>query len=90
VNTSSQPSDLALLRATFGSWEFEAAWTSAASGPDYRHLLARKGDVTLAAHTAEDLAAQVVAADIAAALHHQETGCTDAAPCTGHDPGAAS
>jgi hypothetical protein len=54
--TSCQPSDLEQLRATFPAWEVEAQWTTAGSGPDRRCLLAHRGDVTVSAWTAEDLA----------------------------------
>lgn len=71
--TSSQPSDLDLLRATFSSWEFGSVWSTAASGPDHRHLVAVKGDVVLTAWDAESLASQIVAAGIAAALQDGES-----------------
>lgn len=68
MSPSSQPSDIELLFTTFPAWSFGAVWTTAASGPDRRRLLAIKGGVILAAWNADDLAAQVVAEDIAAAL----------------------
>jgi hypothetical protein len=59
MDTSCQPGDLEQLRATFPSWDIEARWTVAGTGPDSRYLLARKGDVSLAGWHAEDLAAQI-------------------------------
>jgi hypothetical protein len=56
VDESSQPDDLAQLRATFPEWSIEARWTVAGTGPDSRYLLASRGGVTLSAWTAEDLA----------------------------------
>ena len=56
---SSQPDDLARLRATFPDWTIEARWTVAGTGPDSRYLLASRGGVTLSAWTAEDLAAEI-------------------------------
>jgi hypothetical protein len=67
-----QPDDLAQLRATFPGWEFESTWAVAGTGPDQRRLLARKGDVSLSAWTADDLAAQVVAAVLTDALRNEE------------------
>jgi hypothetical protein len=58
MNQSSR-SDLGRLRATFPDWEIEARWQAAPSGPDKRYLLAHKGDVTVSAWTAEDLAAEI-------------------------------
>jgi hypothetical protein len=62
------PDDLAQLRATFPGWDIEARWTLAGTGPDSRYLTARKGDVSLQAWNADDLAAQITAAVITAAL----------------------
>jgi hypothetical protein len=60
VDTSScPPGDLDQLRATFPDWEIEARWTVAGTGPDSRYLLAHKGDVTVSAWTAADLAAEM-------------------------------
>ena len=59
MQTSCQPDDLAQLRATFPDWDIEARWTVAGTGPDSRYLLARHGDVTVSAWTAEDLAARI-------------------------------
>ncbi len=56
---SSQPGDLAQLREQFPRWHIEARWTAAGTGPDRRHLLASKGNVTLSAWTAPELAAQI-------------------------------
>jgi hypothetical protein len=74
VGTSCQPSDLELLAATFPDWSFESQWVAAGTGPDQRRLWARKGDVTLSAWHADDLAAQIAAAQIAAALREEENG----------------
>ena len=46
---SSQPDDLAPLRATFPGWEIEARWTVAGTGPDSRYLRASRGGVTVSA-----------------------------------------
>ena len=59
MDSSSQPDDLAQLRATFPDWEIEARWTVAGTGPDSRYLLASRGGVTLSAWTPEDLAAEI-------------------------------
>jgi hypothetical protein len=59
VETSCQPDDLAQLRDMFPDWSIEARWTVAGTGPDSRYLLASRGDVTLSAWTAEDLAAEI-------------------------------
>jgi hypothetical protein len=45
---------------------------AAGTGPDQRRLWARKGDVTLSAWHADDLAAQITAAVITEALRRQE------------------
>ena len=68
MSTSCQPGDLELLAATFPDWSFESQWVAAGTGPDQRRLWARKGDVTLSAWHADDLAAQIAAAVIGAAL----------------------
>src|SRR5262249_46878230 len=68
VSTSSQPSDLELLRHAFPDWSIGALWTSAASGPDYRRLLAIRGEVILSAANADSLASKITAETIAAAL----------------------
>jgi hypothetical protein len=72
LQTSCQPDDLEQLRATFPDWTFEARWTTVASGPDRRALLARKGDERLSAWNAGDLVAKIAAAVHAAALRHFE------------------
>ena len=54
-----EPGDLEQLREQFPTWEIEAKWTVAGTGPDARYLLAHKGDVTISAWTAEDLAAEM-------------------------------
>ena len=72
MSTFSQPSDLELLRHTFPEWTFGALWTSAASGPDYRRLVAIRGPVILSAPDADALASQVTAEQIAAALRGQD------------------
>jgi hypothetical protein len=59
VDQSSQPDDLAQLRATFPDWNIEARWTVAGTGPDSRYLLAQKDDLTITAWTAGDLAAEI-------------------------------
>jgi hypothetical protein len=59
VDSSCQPDDLAQLRDMFPDWEIVARWTVAGTGPDARYLLAHKGDVTVSAWTAEDLAAEI-------------------------------
>jgi hypothetical protein len=59
MDESSQPDDLAQLRATFPEWSIEARWTVAGTGPDSRYLLASRGGVTVSAWTAEDLAAEI-------------------------------
>jgi hypothetical protein len=66
--TGPQPDDLAALRAAFPGWEFEAHWQAAVSGPDRRHLMAHHDglEVTISAWSADDLAAQVTAAILAA------------------------
>jgi hypothetical protein len=61
MSTSCQRDDLAELRATFPGWQFESQWVSAGSGPDQRRLCARKGDVTVSAWDAGDLAARIAA-----------------------------
>ena len=59
MDESSQPDDLAHLRATFPDWSIEARWTVAGTGPDSRYLLASRGGMTVSAWTAEDLAAEI-------------------------------
>ena len=59
METSCQPGDLEQLRDMFPDWDIEARWTVAGTGPDARYLLAHKGDVTISAWTAEDLAAEI-------------------------------
>jgi hypothetical protein len=72
MGESSHSDDLALLHATFPDWQFQATWTVAGTGPDARYLQARKDDVTLTAWSAPDLAAQVVAAVLTAALRQED------------------
>jgi hypothetical protein len=59
MDTACQPDDLAQLRKQFPDWDIEARWTVAGTGPDSRHLLAHKGDVTVSAWTPADLAAEI-------------------------------
>jgi len=59
MDTSCQSGDLAQLREQFPDWEIEPRWTVAGTGPDARYLLAHKGDVTVSAWTAADLAAEI-------------------------------
>ena len=68
MSTSSQPSDIQLLHATYPSWSFGAIWTTAASGPDRRRLVAIKNGIILSAWDADHLATQVTAEDVAASL----------------------
>jgi hypothetical protein len=68
VESSCQPSDVELLRHTFPSWSIAAVWQAVPSGPDSRLLVAIRGEVTLTAWNADDLAAQVTATQINAAL----------------------
>jgi hypothetical protein len=70
----SAPSDIDLLRAAFPSWSFAAVWQAAASGPDSRRLTAARGTTVLSAANADDLAAKVTAAQIAAALTGDDDG----------------
>ena len=64
----SHADDLELLRAAFPSWSFESRWVTTASGPDRCHYLAHKGELTLSSWSANDLATQVTAEQIAEAL----------------------
>jgi hypothetical protein len=59
MNESSQPDDLAQLRAAYPDWEIEARWVTSASGPDRRHFLANNDRVTIHAWTLGDLAAEL-------------------------------
>jgi hypothetical protein len=59
MDTSCQPGDLEQLREQFPAWEIEARWTVAGTGPDARYFLANKGDVTVSAWSADDLAAEI-------------------------------
>ena len=59
MEPSCQPDDLAQLREQFPDWDIEARWTVAGTGPDQRYLLAQKGDLTVTAWTAGDLAAEI-------------------------------
>jgi hypothetical protein len=68
MDTSCQCGDLEQLQQLFPEWEVSATWTVAGTGPDARYLQARKGDVTVTAWSAPDLAAQIAAAVIGAAL----------------------
>jgi hypothetical protein len=54
-----EPTDLDQLREQFPGWEIEAAWTTVATGPDRRVLHASRGDVTISAWTAEQLAREI-------------------------------
>jgi hypothetical protein len=71
LGESSQPDDLAQLRATFPDWVIESRWVTSASGPDRHHFLARKDDVILTAPDAQGLVAQIAPAVLAAALRGQ-------------------
>jgi hypothetical protein len=73
LSTSSQPSDIELLSNTFSGWAFGAVWTTAATGPDHRRLVAIKGGIILSAWDADTLATQVTAEQIAAALRDTES-----------------
>jgi hypothetical protein len=73
VDTSSQPSDIELLSNTFSGWSFGAVWTTAATGPDHRRLVAIKDGIILSAWDADALATQVTAEQIAAALRDTES-----------------
>jgi alkanesulfonate monooxygenase SsuD/methylene tetrahydromethanopterin reductase-like flavin-dependent oxidoreductase (luciferase family) len=66
------PADIDLLARTFPSWEFGATWVTAATGPDSRRLIAARGDVVLFAWSADDLAAKVIAEQLAAALRDED------------------
>jgi hypothetical protein len=59
METSCQPGDLEQLREQFPGWAIEAKWTVAGTGPDARYFVASRGDVTVSAWTAEDLAAEI-------------------------------
>lgn len=48
--------DLDGLRERFPGWEFGVQWITAASGPDRRQIVARRGAVTLSAWTADGMA----------------------------------
>jgi hypothetical protein len=72
MTSCQQPSDIQLLRAAFPSWSFASVWTSVASGPDQRRLMAIKGEQVLSAWTADDLAAMVTAEQIAGALRQDD------------------
>ena len=53
------PDDLTKLREEFPAWGFGTVWATAASGPDRRRIWARRGDVTLTAWSAQELAAAI-------------------------------
>ena len=72
MDTSCQPSDVDLLRRTFPSWAVAAVWTAVNSGPDRRRLVAIKGETVLGAWNADDLASQIVAAQLAEALREEQ------------------
>jgi hypothetical protein len=59
MGTSCQPGDVEQLREQFPAWEIESRWISSASAADRRLFLASKGDVTVAAWAAGDLAAEI-------------------------------
>jgi hypothetical protein len=62
------------LRQLFPDWEITATWSAAASGPDRRHLSARKGDTVVSAFSADDLASMIAAEVLVAALRAEEAG----------------
>jgi hypothetical protein len=72
MGESSHQDDLALLRDTFPTWTITATWTVAGTGPDARFLQARRGDITVTSWSAPDLGAQIVAAEITAALRETD------------------
>jgi hypothetical protein len=72
MGTSCQPSDVDLLRAAFASWHIEARWITRASGPDRCRYVARKGDVRLSAWSADELATQITAAQVAEGMGETE------------------
>lgn len=51
--------NLARLREDYPEWDIETAWTTASTGPDRRHFMARRGQLTLSAWTAEGLRAAI-------------------------------
>jgi hypothetical protein len=51
--------DLDRLREKFPDWDITASWTTAASGPDQRHLIASNSDITISAWTAAELAREI-------------------------------
>ena len=57
--TSKTERELAELRETFPGWEIRESWTTAASGPDRRHLLASRQGITVSAWTASELAREI-------------------------------
>jgi hypothetical protein len=74
VNQSCQPSPLAPLYGKLPrGWE---AWVGV-GGLLYARRRKTSPPVVLRAATADELARKV---------HQRETGCSDAAPCTEHDP----
>jgi hypothetical protein len=74
MEQASHPGDLEQLQRLYEDWVITAAWSAAASGPDRRHLTARKGSVVLSAFSADDLAALIAAEVLVAALRREEAG----------------
>lgn len=55
--------DLAGLMLNYPSWSFSIQWFAANSGPDRCVGVARRGEITLTAWTAEDLSLQLATAE---------------------------
>jgi len=51
--------DLSELREQFPGWQIGTIWASAASGPDFRRLSARKGTILLTAWSRAELASYI-------------------------------
>jgi hypothetical protein len=51
--------DVDQLRERYPGWDISESWTTAASGPDRRHLIASNGDITISAWTAAELAREI-------------------------------
>jgi hypothetical protein len=51
--------DIDRLRADHPGWEITVAWTSAATGPDFRRLAAVRAGIRLTAWTPAGLSAQI-------------------------------
>lgn len=47
------------LRQQFPDWDITVSWVTAATGPDYRHLVAERDGLVLTGHTAADLTAKI-------------------------------